>query len=164
MSISMLDDAKALLNYSEESVEPTRREALKWTVGLSLGAGYSLAAGPAVAQTALKTDTKGLSVGEVTIDVDGFKLPAYRAMPESGKNLPIVLVVSEIFGVHEYIADVCRRFAKLGYLAIAPELFVRQGDPSDYAEVAKLISEVVSKVPDAQVMRDLDACREWGEE
>jgi carboxymethylenebutenolidase len=72
-----------------------------------------------------------------------------------------VLVVSEIFGVHEYIADVARRFAKAGYFAIAPELFVRQGDAGSYGEISKLIAEVVSKVPDAQVMADLDASLAW---
>jgi carboxymethylenebutenolidase len=93
--------------------------------------------------------------------VGDFKMPAYRAMPAGKAELPVVLVVSEIFGVHEYIADVARRFAKLGYLAIAPELFVRQGDAQGYGEVAKLLAEVVSKVPDAQVMADLDACVAW---
>jgi carboxymethylenebutenolidase len=88
-------------------------------------------------------------------------MPAYRAAPAGKSNLPVVLVVSEIFGVHEHIADVARRFAKLGYLAIAPELFVRQGDAQSYGEIGKLIAEVVGKVPDAQVMTDLDACVAW---
>ena len=88
-------------------------------------------------------------------------MTAYRAMPAGKTGLPVVLVVSEIFGVHEYIADVARRFAHQGYLAIAPELFVRQGDAQSYGEVAKLVEEVVSKVPDAQVMADLDACVAW---
>jgi carboxymethylenebutenolidase len=99
--------------------------------------------------------------GEVTIDVNGFKMPAYRAAPADRKNAPVVLVISEIFGVHEYIADVARRFAKAGYFAIAPELFVRQGDPTEYGELAKLIAEVISKVPDGQVMTDLDATVAW---
>jgi carboxymethylenebutenolidase len=93
--------------------------------------------------------------------VNGFKMPAYRSAPKGKTNLPVVLVISEIFGVHEYIADVTRRFAKAGYLAIAPELFVRQGDPSAYGELAKLMSEVIAKVPDAQVMADLDATINW---
>ncbi len=88
-------------------------------------------------------------------------MPAYRAMPAGGKNLPVVLVISEIFGVHEHIADVARRFAKLGYLAIAPEMFVRQGDAGSYGEIAKLVAEVISKVPDEQVMADLDASVAW---
>ena len=97
----------------------------------------------------------------MTIPVGDFKMPAYRAMPAGKTNLPVVLVVSEIFGVHEYIADVARRFAKTGYLAIAPELFVRQGDAQSYGEIGKLLSEVVSQVPDAQVMGDLDASVAW---
>jgi carboxymethylenebutenolidase len=95
------------------------------------------------------------------IDVNGFKMPAYRAAPAGKTGLPVVLVLSEIFGVHEYIADTARRFAKAGYLAIAPELFVRQGDAQSYGEMAKLIAEVISKVPDEQVLRDLDATVKW---
>jgi carboxymethylenebutenolidase len=129
-------------------------------VHTALGSGFAAAVLPVSAQ-AIKTDAVGLTAGEVDIQVGGFKMPAYRAMPAGGRNLPVVLVVSEIFGVHEYIADVARRFAKLGYLAIAPELFVRQGDAQSYGEIAKLIAEVISKVPDEQVMTDLDACAAW---
>jgi carboxymethylenebutenolidase len=93
--------------------------------------------------------------------VAGGDMVAYRAMPEGGKNLPVILVVSEIFGVHEYIADVCRRFAKQGYLAIAPELFARYGDPRKLSSVGEIISQVVSKVPDSEVMADLDATVAW---
>ena len=132
-------------------------------VRAAVGTGFAAAVLPVTAQT-IKTDSAGLTVGEVTIMSGDFKMPAYRAMP-AGKTaadkLPVVLVVSEIFGVHEHIADVARRFAKLGYLAIAPELFVRQGDAQGYGEISKLLSEVVNKVPDAQVMGDLDACVTW---
>jgi carboxymethylenebutenolidase len=126
-----------------------------------VGAGFAAAVLPIVAQTQVRTDSAGLTVGDVTIPVGDFKLPAYRAMPAGRSNLPVVLVVSEIFGVHEHIADVARRFARAGYLAIAPEPFERQGDAGSYGEVAKLIDEVVSKAPDAQVMTDLDACAAW---
>jgi carboxymethylenebutenolidase len=101
--------------------------------------------------------------GEVTIPVGDFRMPAYRAAPAGRTQAPLVLVVSEIFGVHEYIADVARRFAKAGYYAVAPELFLRQGDPTMYGEVAKLIAEVISKVPDEQVMGDLDATVAWAQ-
>jgi carboxymethylenebutenolidase len=127
----------------------------------SIGVGFAAAVLPVEAQTQVRTDSAGLTVGEVTIAVGDFKLPAYRAMPSGKNNLPVVLVVSEIFGVHEHIADVARRFARQGFLAIAPELFVRQGDAGSYGEIAKLMSEVVSQVPDAQVMADLDACVAW---
>ena len=130
-------------------------------VGRSIGTGFAAAVLPVTAQTVVKTDSQGLVAGEVTIDVGGFKMPAYRAAPAGKPNAPVVLVISEIFGVHEYIADVARRFAKAGYFAIAPELFVRQGDPTEYGEMAKLISEVISKVPDGQVMADLDATVAW---
>jgi len=116
---------------------------------------------PVAAQTVVKTGSDGLLEGEVMVDVAGFKMPVYRAAPAGRTGLPLVLVVSEILGVHEHIADVARRFARAGYLAIAPELFVRQGDAQSYGEVGKLIAEVISKVPDAQVMNDLDACLAW---
>jgi carboxymethylenebutenolidase len=119
---------------------------------------------PIMAQTAIKTPATGLTAGEGIFDVDGFTVPFYYAAPEGKKNLPIVLVVQEIFGVHEYIADTCRRFAKAGYLAIAPDLFARQGDASKYTDIGKLIAEVVSKVPDDQVMGDLDAAVAWAGE
>lgn len=137
--------------------QPNRRAALK----AALGVGYAAAALPIMAQTAVKTPADGLVAGEITIPSSGFKVPAYRAAPAGKTNLPVVLVVQEIFGVHEYIADTCRRFAKAGYLAIAPQLYARQGDPSQYTEIAKLMAEVVSKVPDAQVMADLDGAVQW---
>src|SRR5574343_1911410 len=116
----LVQDTEALLGSTRE---PSRRTALK----AALGAGYVAAAGPVMAQTAIKTSAQGLVSGEVTIDVNGFKMPAYRCAPEGKSGLPVVLVVSEIFGVHEYIADVTRRLGKLRYLAIAPELCIRQG-------------------------------------
>jgi carboxymethylenebutenolidase len=156
MHTNWIQDTQALLNSKDESA-PTRRLALQTALGL----GYAASAAPLMAQTAVKTSSEGLIEGEVVIDVNGFKMPAYRSAPKGKTNLPVVLVISEIFGVHEYIADVTRRFAKAGYLAIAPELFVRQGDPSSYGEMGKLIAEVISKVPDAQVMADLDATVKW---
>ncbi|WP_374350769.1 dienelactone hydrolase family protein [Limnohabitans sp.] len=150
----LVQDTQALLDGASL---PTRRSALK----AALGVGYVAAAGPLMAQTAVKTSAEGLVSGEVTIDVNGFRMPAYRSAPAGKTGLPVVLVVSEIFGVHEYIADVTRRLARQGYLAIAPELFVRQGDPSDFGEVARIQSEIIAKVPDAQVMGDLDACVAW---
>ena len=151
-------DTQSLLNVKEgESHGLSRRTALQATIGV----GYAAAAAPLMAQTAIKTNADGLLAGEVVIDVNGFKMNAYRAAPADKKNLPVVLVVSEIFGVHEYIADICRRFAKLGYFAIAPELYQRQGEPMSYNVIADLMREVVSKVPDAQVMGDLDACAAW---
>ncbi len=126
-----------------------------------VGSGFAAAVLPVVAQTVVKTDSSGLLVGEVTIPVGDFKMPAYRAAPVNKTGAPVVLVVSEIFGVHEHIADVARRFAKAGYFAIAPELFVRQGDAGSYGEIGKLMAEVIAKVPDAQVMADLDATLAW---
>jgi carboxymethylenebutenolidase len=157
MNHDHIADTHALLNSTEASPAPTRRLALQTALGL----GYAAAAMPLIAQTAVQTSAEGLTAGRVEIDANGFKVPAYRSAPTGKTNLPVVLVISEIFGVHEYIADVTRRFAQAGYLAIAPELFVRQGDPSLYGEIAKLQAEVISKVPDAQVMADLDAALQW---
>ncbi|RBA23171.1 dienelactone hydrolase family protein [Herminiimonas fonticola] len=127
----------------------------------ALGTGFAAAVLPVCAQSVVKTDATGLTAGEVTVMVNGQAVPVYRAQPEGKTNLPVILVISEIFGVHEYIADVARRFAKLGYLALAPNLFVRQGDPGAYKTIAELQKEVISKVPDAQVMADLDAVVAW---
>ena len=150
-------DVHSLLPGRSTESGVNRRTALQSAIGL----GYAAAAAPLMAQTAINTSAEGLEVGEISYAVDGFQVPAYRAAPAGKKNLPVVLVVQEIFGVHEYIADTCKRFARAGYLAIAPELYARQGDPSQYGEMAKLIAEVVSKVPDAQVMADLDAAVQW---
>ena len=150
-------DVHSLLPGRSTGSGMRRRTALQSAIGL----GYAAAAAPLMAQTAISTPAEGLEVGEISYTVNGFKVPAYRAAPAGKKDLPVVLVIQEIFGVHEYIADVCKRFARAGYLAIAPELYARQGDPAQYGEMAKLMAEVVSKVPDAQVMADLDGAVQW---
>ena len=126
----------------------------------SLASGFALASSPVLAQ-AIKTDTKGLLAGAVSIDVPDGKMPAYRARPAKKGRYPVILVIQEIFGVHEHIQDVCRRFAKLGYCAVAPEMFARQGDVSKLTDIGQILKDVVSKVPDAQVMSDLDATVAW---
>ena len=129
-----------------------------------LAAGFALAVQPVTAET-IHTDSTGLTAGDVNIPTtDGGEMPAYRAVPDHGSSFPVVLVVEEIFGVHEHIKDICRRFAKLGYLAIAPELFARQGDVSKIENIQEIITKVVGKVPDAQVMSDLDAATDWAQE
>jgi carboxymethylenebutenolidase len=144
-----------------ESLRPELALNRRRFVSGSLGAGFAAAVLPVHAQTVIKTDATGLDVGEVTIPSGADKLPAYVAKPAGKTKLPTVLVIQEIFGVHEHIADVCRRFAKEGYLAIAPELYFRQGDPRGYTDIPKLQAEIVSKVPDAQVMSDLDSVAKW---
>ena len=144
----MNDDLLSLLPKPTIS----RREFVVTT----LAAGFAAAVLPVSAET-ITTDVKGLTAGEVKIPVKDGEMPAYRAQPATGGPFPVVLVVQEIFGVHEHIKDVCRRFAKLGYLAIAPELFARQGDVSKLTDIKDIIAKVVSKVPDEQVMSDLDA-------
>jgi len=138
-----------------------RREFLK----VALGTGFAAATLPVAAQSVIKTDAAGLLAGTINLNVNGQTVPVYRAQPERQSNLPanlpVILVVSEIFGVHEHIADVARRFAKQGYLALAPELFVRQGDAGKIADIATLMKDIISKTPDAQVMGDLDACVAW---
>ena len=151
------NDFNALLPGQSTEAGATRRTALKAAIGV----GYAASVMPIMAQTAIKTPTDGLTVGEVMIDVKGFKMPVYRAMPADKTNLPVVLVLSEVFGVHEHIADVANRFARAGYLALAPELFVRQGDAQSYGEISKLLAEIINKVPDAQVIGDLDATVAW---
>ncbi len=134
----------------------TRRDFL----GATLAAGFALAVRPPGAET-ITTDSDGLEAGEVRIPVSDGEIPAYRAMPAHGGPFATVLVVQEIFGVHEHIRDVCRRLAKRGYIAVAPELFMRQGDVSALGDIQTIIAAVVSKVPDAQVLSDLDAAAAW---
>ena len=126
-----------------------------------LAVGFALAVRPIGAQT-ITTGTKGLTAGEVQILMaDGKMVPAYRARPSGGGRFPTVLVVQEIFGVHEHIKDLCRRLAKSGYMAVATEMFARQGDVSKIENIQEIINTVVSKVPDSQVMSDLDSTAAW---
>jgi len=147
-----------------DSLLPKVPTARRNFIVTSLGAGFALAVAPGLAQTTqtiVSTDSRGLVAGEVKVPVPDGAMAAYRAQPASGGSFPVLLVVSEIFGVHEYIADVCRRLAKLGYLAIAPELFARHGDPRKLANTQDIISGIVAKTADAQVLGDLDACAAW---
>ena len=139
------------------SLAPQRDIDRRQVLTVSLAAGFAAAVRPIAAQTTITTDTTGLEAGEVRIPTPDGEIPAYRAMPDSGGPFPVILVVQEIFGVHEHIRDVCRRLAKQGYMAIAAELYARQGDVSAIGDVKEIIAKVVSKVPDAQVMSDLDA-------
>jgi len=149
-----------MLKQEIDSLVPARDFSRRGFVQATVGSGFAAAVLPVTAQT-ISTDTAGLEAGPVSIPVGDFKMPGYRAKPAGKGPFPVVLVASEIFGVHEHIADVCRRLAKLGYLAVAPELFARQGNAGSYTEVGKLISEVVAKASDAQVCADLDATVAW---
>jgi carboxymethylenebutenolidase len=140
-------------------VDPLRRRFVSAAV---LAAGYAMATHPATAG-AIATDTAGLQAGAVMIPTPTGEMPGYAAMPAGAGLRPVVLVVQEIFGVHEYIRDICRRLAKLGYLAVAPELYFRQGDPSAIPDIPTLLSTLVAKVPDAQVLGDLDASTRWAQ-
>ncbi len=126
----------------------------------SLITGFTLAAARVEAQ-AIRTDNAGLEAGEVSIPVADGKVPGYAARPDGAGPYPIVLVNEEIFGVHEYIKDVCRRLAKQGYLAVAPEYYARHGNLAGMTDVQQILREVISKTPDAEVMADLDAAAKW---
>ena len=129
----------------------------------ALGAGFALSVQPIMAQTVISTTSNGLMASEIKIPVSGGEIPAYFARPATNTPAPIILVIQEIFGVHEHIKDVCRRLAKQGYLAVAPELYARQGDPRSYTNTQELMNQLVSKVGDAQVLSDLDASVAWAE-
>src|SRR5438128_6540347 len=144
---------------SIHTTEVTRRGFMMTT----LAVGFALAGRPVSAET-IVTDAEGLTVGEVKIPTSDGSLPAYRAMPSQGRPFTVVVVVQEIFGVHEHIKDVCRRFAKLGYLAVAPELYARQGFFFKQKTAYEIREKVVSKVPDSQVMADLDATVAWAKD
>jgi carboxymethylenebutenolidase len=136
----------------------SRRELL--AAGAAAAAGYTLAAGP-VRAAAIRTPATGLLAGTVEIPVPGAPMPAYRARPEGAGPFPVCLVVHEIFGVHEYVRDVCRRLARGGYLALAPDLYRRVADVSGMDSAREIIDEVVPRVPDATVLSDLDTARAW---
>jgi len=157
MNQNTMQDAQALLDARASDAQPSRRTALKAVVGV----GFAASVLPVTAQTVVTTPGEGLLAGRITIDVNGYAMPAYRSAPVGASSAPVVLVVPEIFGVHEHIADVTRRLAHLGYLAIAPDLMARQGDASSFADMGQLMAQVVSKVPDAQVMADMDATLAW---
>ncbi|MBD0336088.1 MAG: dienelactone hydrolase family protein [Cyanobacteria bacterium Co-bin13] len=144
---------------SESSYRPFQLKRRSFLIA-TLGAGFAAATLPIAAAT-ISTSSEGLVAGPVEVPVADGLIPAYRAMPEGNGPFPIVLVVQEIFGVHEHIQDICRRFARQGYLAIAPEMFARQGDVSQMEDIQTIIQEVVSKVPDTQVLSDLDATVLW---
>jgi carboxymethylenebutenolidase len=150
-------DAESLLAKTPLSDGVDRRGFLK----TALGTGFAAATLPVMAQNVIRTDTDGLTAGTISITVNGQNVPVYRAQPEGKTNLPVILVISEIFGVHEHIADVARRFAKQGYLALAPDLFVRQGDPTKVTSIAELQKGLIANTPDAQVFTDLDAVVAW---
>ncbi|WP_301100747.1 dienelactone hydrolase family protein [Propionivibrio sp.] len=155
----MIQDARPSADF--DSLVPAIPFGRRSFIVSALGAGFALAVQPVMAQAVITTNASGLIAGEIKVPVAGGEMPAYRAQPAKGSNFPVILVVQEVFGVHEHIKDVCRRLAKQGYLAIAPELYARQGDPRQYTNVQELISTLVSKVPDAQVLADLDACVAW---
>ena len=134
----------------------SRRTVLK---GFTVG-GFAAAASPVLAQ-AITTPTTGLEEGRVFVDVGDDDMFAYRAKPLHKKNPPVILVVPEIFGVHAYLEDVCRRFAQAGFYALAPEIFFRHSEPGQYATVAAILENVIAKMDDAQVMADLDKCVEF---
>ena len=140
-----------------ESMGIGRREFL---AGATVAAGYALAAQPVSAEV-IATPAEGLAEGRTTIPSAGTAVPAYSARPAAGSNWPVVRVVQEIFGVHEHIKDLCRRLARQGYLAVAPELFFRQGDPKTLPDIPSIVQTIVPKVPDAQVLADLDAAADW---
>ncbi|HEX3693815.1 MAG TPA: dienelactone hydrolase family protein [Polyangia bacterium] len=146
----------------DSAERPSRRQVIV----TALGSGFALAVLPVSAAT-ISTSDEGIEAGEIKIPVGAESIPGYRAMPgkgtakSKGKGFPVVMVVQEIFGVHEHIKDVCRRFAKQGYLAVAPALYARQGDVSTMTDSKEIMAKVVSKVPDQQVMGDLDATVAW---
>jgi carboxymethylenebutenolidase len=153
----MREDIKGDSVSSPASLD--RREFLVTSI---LAGAFALAVQPIQAQTRIVTDTNGLIVGEVKIPVSGGEIPAYRAMPDMrNKKFPVVLVIHEIFGVHEWIQDVCRRFAKLGFMAVAPALYAREGEVSTIATSGELNRQIFSKIPDTQSMSDLDATVAW---
>ena len=148
-------------NPEFDSLVPNVGFSRRGFIVTALGAGFAVATQPIMAETAIHTDSQGLVAGEVQVPTADGPLPAYRAMPAGGRDLPTVLVIHEIFGVHEYIKDVCRRLAKLGYLAIAAEMYARHGDVSKMTSIQDILAGPVAATPDGEHLADLDACATW---
>lgn len=156
----MAHDLRADFHSLTAALPPLSRRGFVMTASAAVG--FAAAAGPVSAETVIETDTEGLEAGDSAFTAtDGTEVPVYFARPADDASAPVILVIQEIFGVHEHIKDVCRRLGKAGYFAVAPELYNRQGDPSGYDDIQTLLSEVVSQVPDEQVMSDLDDCVAW---
>ncbi|MBL8831275.1 MAG: dienelactone hydrolase family protein [Rhodospirillales bacterium] len=162
----MPDDVRQPAEFTADrkSLQPDAMPVSRrgFVAGAGLATGFALAAGPVSAQTVITTDMNGLVGGMVNVPTnDGKRMPAYYARPAQGQNFATVIVVQEIFGVHEHIKDVCRRLAKIGYLAVAPEYYFRVGDPQKLTDIQAVLRDIVSKIPDAQVMADTDAAVKW---
>ena len=156
----LVQDGDSLVGASSFEDGVDRRGFIK----AAIGTGFAAAVLPVEAQTLVQTDTAGLATQDHLIVINGQEVPVYRAQPEGKANPPVILVISEIFGVHEHIKDVARRFAKQGYMALAPDLFVRAGDAGKEPNIADLMKNIVGKTPDAQVMRDLDTVVTWAKQ
>ncbi|GAA0381938.1 dienelactone hydrolase family protein [Brevundimonas terrae] len=143
-----------------DQLKPSRR-----SLGLLAATGVAFAAyaPAALGQEAqpIHTPSDGLVTTEVSYpSEDGFVLPAYVARPQGDGPYPVVIVVSEIFGIHEYIRDTCRRLAHAGYVAIAPAFFVRAGDPAPLADMQAVMA-IVAQAQYEQVMGDIQASLDW---
>lgn len=156
----MTDKSPERLSEDQNWVRSTQVDRRAAILGSAVLTGYALAAQP-VAASAITTDVTGLDAGMTSFQTAGLRMNAYRAKPSGKRNLPVVIVVQEIFGLHEWVKDICRRYAKAGFYAIAPDLYQRQGDATKIADFKVLIGDIVSKVPDAQVMGDLDAVAQF---
>ena len=157
-SADLIRDGEALERHTTAS----RRGFLQGATAAGLMGGFALAAQPVEAQQVISTDFDGLEADEAYVQENGVELYAYYAKPKGATTkLPTIIVCSEIFGVHEHIADIARRFAKQGYLAIAPEFFTRAGDPTSLGTIAEVLKQIISKTPDAQVLTDMRACLTW---
>lgn len=146
--------------HIESLVPPVPFDRRSFIASMMAG-GFALAVQPVMAQTVIKTDSEGLDAGVTEIATDGFNMPAYYARPKTGDKFPTVIVIQEIFGIHEHIQDVCRRFAKKGFLAVAPSLHARFGDETKLSSIPEIMSTIVSKVSDAQALKDLDNTIAW---
>lgn len=157
MNRDLANEAISLNPPSQQS----RRTFIRNATATGIMGGFALAADPVMSQV-IATDFDGIEGNEIHVKENGVELYAYMAKPKNAKGpLPVVIVASEIFGVHEHIADMARRFAKLGYMAIAPDFFTRAGDPTSMGTVAEVMSKIISKTPDSQVMGDISSCLAW---
>lgn len=155
------DDSADRLSDTQNWIASTGLGRRGLLIGGAFAAGFAAACRP-VSSSAVQTSGSGLVEEKVTIAAsDGFAMPAFVVRPEGGGPAPVIILVHEIFGVHEWVRDMCRRFARAGYHAVAPDLFARHGDATREADFKKLIANIVAKASDAQVMADIDSAYVW---
>lgn len=152
----MLQDPTTFADSHLESLLPAVQSSRRgFMAAATTVVGFALAAGPVNAQSVIHTSAEGLDAGDMWVPVGGDKMPAYMASPAKAGKYPVVIVVPEIFGMHEYQKDICRRLAKLGYVGVTFDPYFRLGDLGKMTNTGEVVG-LANKLADTQMLSDLD--------